>query len=87
MLICINDIFIGEAVELTASFTTDHPASHYGQPVIYIDEWGDCISHLNWVLGGAKLIDATPDEQTSFTKWHELIDIMTNNCCKLESNK
>jgi hypothetical protein len=26
-------------IELTASLTTDHPASSYGQAVMVIDEW------------------------------------------------
>lgn len=76
MKVQITDLLSGDAVDLTASFTCDHPASSYGQKVMVIDEWDDAMSHQNWILGGAKVIDATPSEMEDFNKWHQLIDMM-----------
>lgn len=80
MIIQVVDILSGATVKLTASFITDHPASHYGQPVMYIDEWGDCIPHQNWVLGGATVIEATDVELKAFKQWHKLIELMSSEC-------
>jgi hypothetical protein len=77
MKVQIIDLLSGNVVDLTASFTCDHPASSYGQKVMVIDEWdNDAMSHQNWVLGGAKVIGATDAEMDEFDKWHQLIDLM-----------
>lgn len=74
MKIMINDVMTGDQIHLVATFTTDHSASSYGQAVMYIDEWSDCMSHQNWVLGGGVVIEATQEEKEAFIKWHGLID-------------
>lgn len=79
MKIKARDIFTGEEVVLTASFTTDHPASSYGQPVMIIEEWeeNDVMSHQNWILAGCQVVEMEESEREDFEKWHRLIEIMT----------
>ena len=79
MLIQANDIMTGDVVDLHATFTTNHPASSYGQPVMVIEEWGDCMSHQNWVLAGCSVIEASEAEKRDFTHWHGLIDAMASS--------
>jgi hypothetical protein len=65
-------------IELTASLTTDHPASSYGQPVMVIDEWdGEAMSHQNWILAGCHVVDLPDDEAEDFERWYSLIEVMT----------
>jgi len=76
MKIEVTDVFTNESVELTATMTTDHPASSYGQPVMVVDEWNDCMSHQNWILAGGRIIEATEAERADFARWYSLIEAM-----------
>ena len=77
MKIIAKDIFGGEDVTLTATLTTDHPASSYGQPVMMIKEWDDdCMSHQNWILAGCQVIDIDQAEKEDFERWYQLIEVL-----------
>jgi hypothetical protein len=70
MLIKGTDIFTGESVELTASFTTDHPASSYDQAVMVVDEWdGGAMDLTSWTLSAFCVVEATDEEMTAFDRW------------------
>lgn len=76
MKIIAKDIMTGEEIPLTATLTTDHPASSYGLPVMVIDEWGgnDCMSHQNWILAGCRVVELDEAEREAFAKWYRLIE-------------
>jgi len=79
MKIIARDVFGGDDVILTATLTTDHPASSYGQPVMMIDEWewdDDCMSHQNWILAGCQVVEIADDEVEDFKKWYHLIEAL-----------
>ena len=76
MKIIARDLMTDHNIELNATLTTDHPASSYGQPVMVIDEWGDCMSHQNWVLAGCYIVEIDDDEKEDFAKWYGLIEQM-----------
>lgn len=72
------DMMTDTHIELTASLTTDHPASSYGQAVMVIDEWnGEVMSHQNWILAGCHVVDLPDDEVGDFERWYSLIEAMT----------
>lgn len=71
------DMMTDQHIELTASLTTDHPASSYGQPVMVISEWdGEAMSHQNWILAGCEVVDLPDDEAEDFKQWYSLIEVM-----------
>lgn len=77
MIIEGYDLVRDEAVTLTASMTTEHPCSSYGQPVMLIDEWdGGVMSHANWVLIGARVIEISDDEIAQYKQWAQLFALM-----------
>jgi len=77
MKIKAYDMMTDNHIELTASLTTDHPASSYGQPVMIVDEWdGDIMGHENWVLAGCHVVDLPDDESEAFGQWYSLIGAM-----------
>lgn len=72
--IAARDVFSGDVVELTATLTTDHSVSSYGQPVMVIKEWADQDSDLmgydNWVLAGCSVVEPGDKEQQElFAQW------------------
>lgn len=79
MKIKSSDILTGQTVQLTATLTTDHPASSYGQPVMVIDEWeGGCMGYDNWVIGDCVVTEFDSEaEQKIFERWviviHQMI--------------
>ena len=78
MKITAWDMNTDQTIELKASFTTDHPTSSYGQPVMLIDEWdGEVMSHQNYMLAGCQVIDLPDNETKAFKKWYSLIEVMT----------
>lgn len=81
MKIIARDIMTGEDIPLTATLTTDHPASSYGQPVMLIDQWEDnaCMSHQNWMLSGCRVAEMDEDEQEAFARWYRLIEVMSSS--------
>lgn len=77
MIIEGYDLVRDKAVTLTASMATEHPASSYGQPVMLIDEWdGGVMSHANFILIGARVIEINDQEIEALQKWHQLFDAM-----------
>jgi hypothetical protein len=71
------DMMTDQHIELTASLTTDHPASSYGQAVMVIEEWdGEAMSHQNWVLAGCEVADLPDDEAEDFRQWYSMIEMM-----------
>ena len=81
MKITAWDMMTDQTIKLTASFTTDHPLSSYGQPVMLIKEWedNDVMSHQNWLLAGCKVTDLPEKDKKAFEKWYSLITAMTGN--------
>jgi hypothetical protein len=83
MKIKAYDMTTDNHIELTASLTTDHPASSYGQAVMVIDEWdGDIMSHENFVLAGCHVVDLPDDEAEEFRQWYSLIEAMAGGMTK-----
>ncbi len=62
-----TDIFNGgKKVKVNAKVTTEHPCSHYGQPVVVLDD-GNPLDMQSWVLLGYQIIKAT-DKEIEMTK-------------------
>lgn len=77
MIIEGYDLINNKAVRLTATMTTEHPASHYGQPVMMIREWeNEIMSHSNWVLIGARVLEIENNEKEAYQRWHEIFALM-----------
>lgn len=47
---------------MKATITTDHPASHYGQPVIVLED-GEALDLFSWVALGYRVVKASKKEQ------------------------
>lgn len=75
MKIQLTDPITGKAHTETVRFTTDHPASHYGQAVM-VGVKNGLIDHQNWILQGGRVLKNTPREAEQFRFWHSLIDAM-----------
>jgi len=52
----------GKRHRVKATVTTDHPASHYGQPVIVLED-GDALDLTSWVLCQYEVVQATQKER------------------------
>ena len=64
-----TDIFDGgKTKKITATITTEHPASHYGQPVIVLDD-GNTMDAQSWVLLSYRVVSATKEESPLLEKW------------------
>ncbi|MFA5321994.1 MAG: hypothetical protein WC373_04915 [Smithella sp.] len=57
----------GKLHTINAEVTTDHLASHYGQPVMLLPD-GDPLDMTSWVLLGYQVIEATQDEIVGLKK-------------------
>ncbi len=57
----------GELHKIDAEVTTDHPASHYGQPVIVLPD-GGALDLQSWMLLGYQVMSATSDEVEDLKK-------------------
>jgi hypothetical protein len=68
MTIQLRDTATGRTVKRRAEFTTDHPASHYGIPVLVLSG-GKLMEVSDWVLGRGELVRATPTEKANFIAW------------------
>lgn len=61
MLLSYTDLLgDGERHNITATITTDHALSSYGQPVILLDDGP--LDMTSWILLGYQVIEATPAE-------------------------
>jgi len=61
----------GERHEISATITTDHPASSYGQPVIVLED-GGLLDASSWILLNYQVVEANPHER-------ELLQRFINN--------
>ena len=52
---------------ITAEVTTEHPASHYGQPVIVLPD-GGALDLFSWVAMDYKLVRATKAEREALVR-------------------
>ena len=69
MILQYTDIFSGgKRKKITATITTEHPASHYGHPVIVLDN-GQDLDAQSWALMGYRLISCTKREAPLMAKW------------------
>ena len=59
---CNDTLGDGKRHRVKATVTTDHPASHYGQPVIVLED-GDALDLTSWVLCQYKVVQATRKER------------------------
>ena len=62
MLLSYANITEGGRHQVTATVTTDHPASSYGQPVIVLDGDGDSLDINSWILLDYRIEHADPEE-------------------------
>ena len=58
----------GKTKKITATITTEHPASHYGQPVIVLGD-GQAMDAQSWVLLSYRVVSATKEESPLLEKW------------------
>lgn len=75
MKIQLTDPITGKSHTEHVRFTTEHPASHYGQPVMVGAKHG-LLDHQNWVLQGGRIVKCTEREAEQFKQWHQLINAM-----------
>ena len=53
---------------IRADITTDHPASHYNQPVIVLDD-GNALDYQSWILLGYSIDKINKSEQPLMEQW------------------
>ena len=64
-----TDIFGGgKRKKITATITTEHPASSYGQPVVVLQD-GTLLDCQSWELMGYCLVSCTRAEAPLMAKW------------------
>jgi len=64
--------------KVEATVTTDHPASHYGIPVIVLED-GGTLDLQSWVLLNYQVADATDEERRLLSKVFDNFKLMTNS--------
>ncbi len=58
----------GKAKRIKAEITTDHPASHYGLPVLVLAD-GQALDAESWVLLNYRIVNATQAEAPMMERW------------------
>ena len=66
----------GKRHTIHAEITTDHPASHYGQPVIVLDD-GGALDATSWVLLNYQVVKASSAELEMIKNWISLVYLMS----------
>jgi len=61
--------------EIKATVTTDHPASHYGIPVIVLND-GNALDLQSWVMLGYQVVKASSKEKLLLSKVFENFNSM-----------
>ena len=61
MILQYTDVFTGQCHKIKATTTTDHPASHYGLPVIVLPD-GDALDANSWILNNYCIVRANRAE-------------------------
>lgn len=70
MIITLKDIYTGKLNRYRVSLTTDHSASHYGQPVMVFRRDGHIVDIFNWLLGTGRVAKfESPEERVQYEKW------------------
>lgn len=72
----------GERHTVTATVTTDHPDSSYGQPVILLND-GNPLDMTSYALMGYQVIKATPEEVEQMEKIYTTIRMAINPAAAL----
>jgi len=57
----------GKRHRVRAKITTEHPSSHYGQPVIVLDD-GDALDLQSWILCNYQIVKASKNELQQLEK-------------------
>jgi len=69
MILQYTDIYGGGKLKkIAATITAEHPASHYGQPVVLLED-GNLLDPMSWELMGYRIISCTKDEAPLMAKW------------------
>jgi len=69
MILQYTDIYGGGKLKkIAASITTEHPESHYGQPVVLLAD-GTLLDCQSWELMGYCLVSCTKAEAPIMAKW------------------
>ncbi|OBW61085.1 MAG: hypothetical protein A9183_02995 [Dehalococcoides mccartyi] len=58
----------GQPHQIKAEITTDHPASHYGIPVVLLPD-GYALNAESWVLMSYRVLRITPTERPLMESW------------------
>jgi hypothetical protein len=69
-----KDSVTKKMVELSVSLTTDHPDSCDEQPVMYVEDWGSCMSVDDWMRGFFVVSEETEAEAELFRRWFCLVE-------------
>jgi hypothetical protein len=64
MLLTYHNDETDERTAVTAEVTTEHPASHYGQAVLVLED-GGALDPLSWAACDYQVTEATPEELRS----------------------
>lgn len=87
MMLSYIDLFKdGQRRNIRASVTTDHPASHYGQPVIVLNDGGS-LDLTSWVLLNYRVEKATQKERVALEKVFANFELMCRETKKKEPDE
>ncbi len=79
MMLSYVDLFgNGARKNMRAKVTTDHPASHYGQPVIVLND-GDALDLQSWIILNYRVEKATQKERQELKKVFDNFNLMAGN--------
>jgi hypothetical protein len=69
MILSYTDLFDEKrkSHRIKATVTTEHPASHYGQPVIVLED-GGALDLFSWVTLGYRVVKASKKETLALQK-------------------
>jgi len=76
MLLSYRDLLepTEDRTRVTAEITTEHPESHYGQPVVVLED-GYALGMLSVVTMDYQLVEATPDEVNALLEMDWPVDL------------
>jgi len=87
MMLSYIDLFKdGQRRNIRASVTTDHPASHYGQPVLVLPD-GGALDLTSWVLLNYRVEKATQKERAQLEKVFANFELMCREIKKGVQNE
>lgn len=62
----------GKRHTVTASVTTEHALSSYGQPVLLLED-GNPLNAESWILMAYQVVSATPEELDLLKRWANML--------------